>query len=47
VSGANLQFPQKLRAPKEVVQDVMGSSSPGPDADYAGPVIRKIGNPNI
>ena len=32
---------------KDVIKDVTKNTAPGPDADYAGPTIRKIGNPNI
>jgi len=32
---------------KEVVRNVTDNSPQGPDADYTGPTIKKIGNPNI
>jgi type IV secretion system protein VirD4 len=55
VTPIGVHAPMKRQAPhspaespgKEVAPNVAGNNVPGPDADYAGPTIRKIGNPNI
>ncbi len=49
VTPIGIQAPAPPAEPhrKDVIQDVGKNTAPGPDADYAGPTIRKIGNPNI